>query len=213
VDPEIASKGLVVPSGHFHARRRSVELCLRARHDTAWFVPTEFACPDPDTETGDFLGLARRFPIGCYGTSEVTFTAWYPELPDDAGLGGSCDADASVAWLYCANITYDHVLTSPQGAVGYQTLFVEPETGVTLPERGQWLRIAGAFDHPDAALCAAEMTERDESALAVLECRSHLVVRSVEVTTTRSAAGARRLRLRSLAQRAKRRRDMDCRPV
>ena len=153
---------------------------------SAWFVATETDCPDPDTESTEFLSLPFRLPLVCYGGNEITFTAFYPELPDDAGLGGACAADPSIAWLYCTNIAYGEVWATDAYSGPQQRLFVDPESGVELPERGQWLRITGAFDHPDAADCAAANEDvgryltNDE---AVLACRTHFVVSSVEVTS------------------------------
>jgi hypothetical protein len=153
---------------------------------TAWFAPADVDCPDPDTETAAFLQLAQRIPLGCYGADEVSFTAWYPELPSGAGPGEPCDVDPAVAWLYCAHLADDAVWTTPDEAQAFQPLFIDPESGVTMPARGQWLRIRAAFDHPDAPMCAAAEeqfdTEDPDPDLAVLECRTHLVVRAVEVT-------------------------------
>lgn len=151
---------------------------------TPWFASTDVDCPDPATETGAFLALPRWIPVGCYGTTELSFTAWYPEVPD-GGPGGPCTVDPAVAWLYCADLAHD-VWTSSEDSVAFQRLFIDPDSGVTLPARGQWLQIRGAFDHPDAPLCAAAEeqfnSEDPNPDLAVLECRSHFVVRAVEVT-------------------------------
>lgn len=153
---------------------------------TAWFAPTEVDCPDPDTETGTFLQISRWLALGCYGTAELSFTAWYPELPEGGGLGGECDVDPAVAWLYCSHLAYDVVWTTPDEAQANNELYIDPESGVTMPARGQWVRVRGAFDHPDAPLCAgaeeAFAPEDPRPDLAVLECRNHLVVRGVEVT-------------------------------
>jgi hypothetical protein len=153
---------------------------------SAWFVATAFDCPDPDTQTNAFLSLPYRMPLVCYGSDEITFTAFYPELPDDAGLGGAC-ADPSVGWLYCANLAYDQVWPTETYTGGAVQLFVDPASGVNLPDRGQWLRITGAYDHPDSADCARANQEGiglyENDGQAVLACRSHLVVTAVEVTS------------------------------
>jgi hypothetical protein len=120
-------------------------------------------------------------------SDEITFTAYYPELPDDIGFGGVCGADASVAWLYCVNLAYVEVWATDFYSGPQTRLYVDPDSGVTMPERGQWLRITGAYDHPDAAGCA----EAEEDAglyngdveLTVLDCRTHFVPSSVEVTS------------------------------
>ena len=153
---------------------------------SAWFVPVEAECPDPASETSAFLLIGHRLPLACYGSEEITFTAWYPELPDDAGLGGLCAADPSVAWLYCLNIAYDEVWADDVFTGAAKTMFIDPDSGAVMPERGQWLRITGRFDHPDAAGC----DEADEEVgmyangdLAVITCRTAFAVSAVEVTS------------------------------
>lgn len=153
---------------------------------SAWFVTIETDCPDPDAETNEFLSLPFRMPLVCYGSDEITFTAFYPDLPDDAGLGGACAADPSIAWLYCTNIAYEEVWPTETYTGPQQRLFVDPDSGVELPERGQWLRITGSFDHPDAAGCAEANQQVgffEDDGEAVLMCRIHFVVSAVEVTS------------------------------
>ena len=153
---------------------------------SAWFVPTEVECPDPNTESTKFLSLPYRLPLVCYGGDEITLTAFYPELPDDIGFGGACAADPSVAWLYCVNLAYEEVWGTDYYSGPQTRLFIDPDSGVAMPERGQWLRITGAYDHPDAGGCAAAEEEvglySDDADLAELECRTHFVPSSVEVT-------------------------------
>jgi hypothetical protein len=154
---------------------------------TAWFVPTDVECPDPATETDEFLRIERWLPVGCYGSTELTFTAWYAELPEGGVEPGDCDVDPAVAWLYCPEFAYESVWTSPDEPAAHHGLYIDPESGVTMPARGQWLRIRGAFDHPDAPLCAdADRQFRPEDPnpeLAAFDCRAHFVLRAVEPTT------------------------------
>jgi hypothetical protein len=44
---------------------------------------------------------------------------------------------------------------------------VDPASGATLPERGQWIEITGAFDHPAAQECPGVSR--------ILECRATFV--------------------------------------
>ncbi len=153
---------------------------------SAWFVATGTDCPDPDTESTRFLSLPFRLPLVCYGDDEITFTAFYPELPDDAGLGGACAVDSSIAWLYCVNIAYDEVWATDSYTGPQARLFVDPASGVELPDRGQWLRITGTYDHPHSPDCAAAhelVGEFGSAEDAVLDCRTHFVVSAVEVTS------------------------------
>jgi hypothetical protein len=148
---------------------------------TGWFEPIEVECPDPDQDAGAFLELPQRVPLGCYGSATISFTTWYPELPP---AGEPCEADPAVAWLYCPDTVHD-VWASANESAGFQRLHVDPSSGVTIPERGQWLRISGAFDHGAASQCAEaeEAVDPDpDPDLAVLECRVRLVVQQVVVT-------------------------------
>ena len=153
---------------------------------SAWFVSTDVECPAPDTETQKFLLLPFRLPLVCYGTEEITFTAYYPEL-DDSGPAGVCAADATVAWLYCANLAH-HAVWATETYTGPQTrLHVDPASGVELPETGQWLRITGRYDHPAAADCDEAEEEVElyggDPDLAILACRTSFAVSEVEVTS------------------------------
>jgi hypothetical protein len=152
----------------------------------AWFAPTSVDCPDPAEETDAFIRLQQILLLACYGDAELTFEAFYSELPE-GGLGGTdCTGETAIMWLYCLDQGYYQVTSSP-GAMA-MTLFVDPASGVTLPERGSWLLITGAFDHPDAARCAAAaLDDNKQSPLpdpeqAVLGCRTHFVVTAVEET-------------------------------
>jgi hypothetical protein len=152
---------------------------------SAWFVATDVDCPDPDTETNDFLSLPLRLPLVCYGSDEITFTAFYPEIPESAP-SGICVDDPSVAWLYCANVGY-HEVWPTETYTGPQTrLHVDPSSGIDLPEPGQWLRITGSYDHPRAADCAdaeEDAGQYGDSDLAVLACRTNFVVSAVGPTS------------------------------
>jgi hypothetical protein len=154
--------------------------------ESAWFAPTTVECPDPAEETDAFVTLPQIFALPCYGDAELTFKAFYSELPE-GGLGGTnCTDDTAIMWLYCLDIGYYQVTSAP-GAVP-MTLYVDPASGVTLPERGTWLLIRGAFDHPDSTLCAsAAEHDNKQSPLpdpeyAVVVCRTHFVPTAVEET-------------------------------
>lgn len=154
---------------------------------TPWFAPAHFECPAPDVDPGAFLMLPSRAPVGCYGADEIAFTAWYGEGSPNPPPPEACQVDPAVAWLYCDEPASSHtVWTSPEEAQAGRAMYVDPESGVTLPERGQWVRVTGVFDHPDAALCAGaeeQAADNPDPDRTVLECRNHLVVSAVEPTT------------------------------
>ena len=155
----------------------------------AWFEAIDPGCPDPDAETHGFMSLPQRVPLACYRDDEIAFTAWYPQAGGDGGAE-PCDVDASIAWLYCDDTAEDDttetVWPDESEATAFEWLIVDPESGVELPDRGQWLRITGAYDHPDSPACAdanAQAGLHDSDALAVLECRVRFVVSAVEPTS------------------------------
>jgi hypothetical protein len=168
--------------------------------DSAWFAPTNVDCPDPAAETDAFFQLPQILLAACYGDDELTFEAFYEApLGDDYHVDCTENVDAAVAWLYCIDIVYNQFRSS-EGYGGFQTLYVDPASGVTLPQSGtctdspasgcQWMQITGAFDHPDAALCAAAVDEDPHAGadpnfnpdLAVLLCRTHFVISAAEET-------------------------------
>jgi hypothetical protein len=153
---------------------------------TEWFEPIEVDCPDPAEDPTAFLQLPRRVPLGCYGSSPISFTAWYPAPPEGGGQAEPCGADPAIAWLYCVEAAGADVWTSPDEAQAFHRLHFDPASGVVLPAADQWLRVTGAFDHPDAPLCAeAEAAAGDDPDpdLAVLECRVRFVVHGVAATS------------------------------
>lgn len=154
---------------------------------SAWFVRIEFDCPDPATETTAFLLLEHRLPLACYGSDELTFTAWFPELPEGyEPPSGTCAADPSIAWLHCLNLSDTEVWETREYTGAAEMLFIDPRSGLTIPERGQWLRIAGSYDHPASAACAGANQQEvifESDDLAALECRLRFVVSAVEVTS------------------------------
>jgi hypothetical protein len=51
---------------------------------------------------------------------------------------------------------------------------------VTLPERGQWIRVTGQFDHPSADACADLAAGDEDPDSAVFACRLQFVPTKVE---------------------------------
>jgi len=155
--------------------------------ESAWFAPARVECPDPAAETDDFIMLQATLVLPCYGNAELTFEAFYSELPE-GGLGGTnCTRESAIMWLYCPDQGYYQVRAQPDAVP--MTLYVDPASGVTLPERGTWLRITGAFDHPDAAQCApaargdTKQLPLPDPEFAVVACRTHFVPTAIVETT------------------------------
>lgn len=138
-------------------------------------------CPEPDIRTISEAGFTWR--LVCWTDEPITLEAWWPEIPDDAGLGGLCPpVDEPGGFLYCQNINYNGLSASPQeGFVGRLALSIDPASGLEMPERGQWVRVTGSFDHPAAAACAdLADPEWEDSHGAVFACRRQFVPTSIE---------------------------------
>jgi hypothetical protein len=148
----------------------------------AWIAQTEPAeCPEPTIVTISETGFTRR--LVCWGDEEITFEAFFPEIPEDAGLGGICPPiDEPAGFLYCQGINYNGLAANPQEGLGFVQrllLSIDPASGVEMPERGQWVRVTGAFDHPAAAGCADIAVDDHDPAAAAFHCRTQFVPTAV----------------------------------
>jgi hypothetical protein len=153
---------------------------------TPYLEPTDAAeaCPEPPHTVVSLSEMQYTFRLVCFDSDDMTFVAWWPE-PPDAGPGGSCAAsETDVVWLVCQNTNPNLLGASPDEAGDRFSLSVDPDSGVTMPERGQWVEVTGHFDDPAAQDCgqAAESMEMDEGEL-VFNCRLQFVPTAVVVTT------------------------------
>ena len=77
----------------------------------------------------------------------------------------------------CLARTAVSVVTLPVNRI---TLSIDPASGVSMPERGQWIRVTGRFDHPLAEACAELAGDDEDPDHAVFGCRLQFVPASVE---------------------------------
>jgi hypothetical protein len=152
---------------------------------TPWLEGASLVCPESPMNMVT-LALARGpyERLACSGNRPITIRGWWPELPPD-GLGGACaGADHPSGWLFCQNINYDSIVIDEGegfGGVGLP-INLDPEGGVTMPARGQWVEVEAHFDDPAAGGCdeaasmGNEVVNRDQ---VVLSCRAQLVVDAV----------------------------------
>ena len=151
-----------------------------------WLAPVELDCPsEPLTAEAVILARTDLQRLACFGATPFTFRAWWPEIPDDAGLGGACAvADRPSGWLLCQNINYNYVTlneTEGFGGVGVQ-VSIDPASGLVMPERGTWVELRVHLDDPAAQGCADGAEELDEDVVpeqAILNCRGEMVLESV----------------------------------
>ena len=66
-----------------------------------WLEPGTVECPK--TTLASMTAVGYTYRLVCWKNDAITFDAWWPELPDEAGLGGTCVA-GDAAFLYCQNI-------------------------------------------------------------------------------------------------------------
>lgn len=147
-----------------------------------WIAATDREpCPEPDVATISETGFTWR--LVCWADEPITLQGWWPETPDDSGLGGSCPSlDEPGGYLHCQGVNENVLLASPQeGTVARVWLSIDPASGLAMPERGQWVRVTGQFDHPDAQHCAdLADPEWEDSHGAVFACRREFVPTSIE---------------------------------
>jgi hypothetical protein len=141
-------------------------------------------CPEPTHTVVSLSQIQTTLRLVCFDAEDMTFVAWWPELPEDAGLGGACAAsETDVAWLVCQNINYDVLGASPDEPVGRFPISIDPDSGVTMPERDQWVEVTGHFDDVAAQDCgqASDAMEMDAGEL-VFNCRLQFVPTAVVVS-------------------------------
>jgi hypothetical protein len=151
-----------------------------------WLEPVDLQCPS-EPLTAEALILARTDlqRLACFGPTPFTFRAWWPEMPDDANLEGSCAAsDRPTGWLLCQNTNYNYVTINEDegfGGVGTQ-VSINPSSGLTMPPRGQWVEVRVHLDDPAAQGCGADATAVDPQTIAeqaITNCRGEMVLESV----------------------------------
>lgn len=153
-----------------------------------WLAPADADCPATPVAVEELIiGRTDIQRLACFGAEPFTFRAFWPELPDDAGLGGSCAAqDEPSGWLLCQDINYNVVTvdegTDNLGGVGVQ-VSIDPAGGATMPERGTWVELTVYLDDPAAQGCDDAAQALEEQILLpeqyVLGCRAQMVVESV----------------------------------
>jgi hypothetical protein len=144
-------------------------------------------CPPTPAEYEDFvLGYTDLMRLHCFGSDPFTFRGYWPEIPDDAGLGGACvSEDEPSGWLICQNINYNGVVIDEEqgfGGVGLN-VSIDPASGVTMPERGTWIELTVHLDDPAAQGCGETTFAQEEDSSPperwVLYCRGQMVVETV----------------------------------
>ena len=139
------------------------------------------ACPEPTIVNISEMGFTMR--LVCWGDEEITFEAYFPRLPEGAGLGGACpEIDEPAGFLYCQHINHNGLSASrEEGLAEVPRLFlsIDPASGVEMPARGQFVRVTGAFDHPMAAQCADLAEEDQDPAQVAFHCRLEFVPTAV----------------------------------
>ncbi len=157
-------------------------LAAEADDGTAYLKAAEPPpCAEPPATIVSLSEQQYTLRLICFDSEPLTFTAWWPELPDD-GLGGACVAsETDIGWLVCPS---GNGLGADDSESGDRlTVSVDPATGIEMPERGQWVELTGHFDDPAAQRCGdvAEQMSSDPGEL-VFNCRLQFVVSEVAPT-------------------------------
>jgi hypothetical protein len=139
-----------------------------------WLV-VENPCPEGPmtladlTYTSTTTNWATR--LGCFRGQELTLRGWFPELPPD--VSGECLQPIFLMCVFAADIRPIEMSFYDERNANRLDFVVNPQSGLVLPSRGQWIEITGHWDDPLAALCP---TDTD---LGTLACRIQFAVTSV----------------------------------
>lgn len=154
----------------------------------AWLQPQAVDCPAAPF-SAEQLMLARTDlqRLACLGGERFTFRAWWPEIPEDAGLGGACTAqDRPSGWLLCQGTNYNQLTIDESegfGGVGAR-VSINPASGLSMPERGTWVEVRVHLDDAAAQGCpdgAEAVYAEPIPEQAILDCRAQMVLEAVSV--------------------------------
>jgi hypothetical protein len=153
-----------------------------------WLVEHDLACPEePYNAESISVGRTSLERLACFGPEAFTFRGYWPEIPDDAGLGGACAAQEEPSgWLLCQNVNYNLILvdeTEDFFGIGIR-VSIDPDSGVTMPERGTWVEVRVHLDDPDAQSCDEDAGTAGDSVTPaeqlVLNCRVEAVLEAAQ---------------------------------
>jgi hypothetical protein len=151
-----------------------------------WLVQQDIACPtDPLTAENLALGRTALERLSCFGSEPITFRGWWPEIPDDAGLGGACAfQEEPSGFLLCQNINYNLILaddTEDFFGIGVK-VSIDPSTDAAMPERGTWVEVRVHLDDPAAQSCGEDGNAESEleTQQLVLACRAEMVLEAAQ---------------------------------
>jgi len=141
---------------------------------SAWLVEDASACPTwPDRRLSEELVFGRG-PLeylACFGAQTRTLVGYYPEVPDDAGLGGVCESRDGYQWIAC-DLGYEQLVIGADDRFLGEGFRLAIPPGVEMPERGQLIQVTGHYDDPAARECT-HGTPPEET---ILFCRARFVV-------------------------------------
>ena len=157
-----------------------------AADGSAWLVPFSHECPvivdaTIDQPAVEDLRLMSILGLACFGGRSLTFVAYWPELPDGAGLGGLCQGPEP-RWLLCTNIHYAHVNVTGDTSWAFPVYAPGDGPEALLGQRGQWLLLTGHFDDPAARECETQGGIDSSRQAAEMFCRTRFVLESAQPT-------------------------------
>ena len=153
----------------------------------AWLEATTLPCAaspmNVEALFSDSAALGSRTPLerlACYGSTPIRIRGWFPQMPNNAGLGGTCGPASAVWWLICQGLSYNGLVASESAVFGSGIpVAIDPNSGVTMPARGQWVEVVGHLDDQAARDCNPLGGGEQDPVKSVLSCRSEFVAESV----------------------------------
>ena len=151
-----------------------------------WLVEHDLSCPDePLTAENLAVGRTALERLSCFGSEPFTFRGYWPEIPEDAGLGGACvEQDDPSGWLLCQNINDNLIVVDESEnmfGIGVR-VSIDPETDASMPERGTWVEVRAHLDDPQAQTCGEDAGAESqlEAQQVILTCRAEMVLESAQ---------------------------------
>ena len=152
----------------------------------AWLEPATLPCASSPMNMDALVGEAAKGSrtalgrLACYGSTAVRIRGWWPKIPSDAGLGGTCGANPTTWWLQCGGLNYNGLVVSESAGFGGLgvNFDINPASGVKMPPRGQWVEVVAHMDDAAARTCAPFGGGEQDPVKAVLMCRGEFVVES-----------------------------------
>jgi hypothetical protein len=130
---------------------------------SAWMVMEDPCPPRPvSLDALTYTKASWALGLGCFGGEVLVLRGWYAGPPDGSEPN---DCDAQPSFLCTMTSVFPVERGWGPGNEARLDFYLDPSAGIVLPTPGQWVDVAGMYDHPIARSCG------HDADLAELACR------------------------------------------